>query len=336
MLLDLDLVEPLFCCPRTRVPLIRDGAALRCLDDDRCSYPAIQGAPVLIDFTRSILSREQITESDVGSPVRRRATQGIKHALKRVLSPEKRSTRRNIDRLIAALPRDHRPLVLVIGGGTVGQGIGALYDHPDLGIAAFDIYHSPNIQFIADAHSIPLRDRTFDAVVIQAVLEHVLDPQQVVDEIWRVLKPDGLVYAETPFLQHVHEGAYDFTRFTESGHRFLFRRFALVDSGISGGPGTQLIWSIDYFARAVFRSRLIGKMFKLAFSWLQLFDGLVPSTYASDAASGLYFLGRRSNRTVSPREIVSFYRGAQAADRREAALPGMTGDTLPDARRAPP
>lgn len=312
MLVEIDRLEPLFCCPRTRAPLIGDGAMLRCADDDRCSYSAVQGVPVLIDFARSILSVGEVTENNVDSPVRRRTPEGLKRAVKRILSPEKKSTRRNIDRLIAALPRDHAPLVLVIGGGTVGQGMAALYEHPDLGIAAFDIYYSPNIQFIADAHSIPLRDRSVDAVVIQAVLEHVLDPQQVVDEIWRVLKPDGLVYAETPFLQHVHEGAYDFTRFTESGHRFLFRRFELVDSGCSGGPGTQLTWSIDYFARALFRSRLVGKMFKLAFSWLQLFDACVPSSYASDAASGVYFLGRRSVRNVSPQEIVAFYRGAQA------------------------
>jgi len=312
MLVDIDQLEPLLCCPRTRVPLVRDGAGLRCADDDRCSYSAVRGAPVLVDFAQSILSFEEVTENDIGSPVRRRVARGLKRAVKRVLSPEKKSTRRNIDRLIAALPHDRAALVLVIGGGTVGQGMGALYEHPDLGIVAFDIYYSPNIQFIADAHSIPLRDRSVDAVVIQAVLEHVLDPLQVVDEIWRVLKPDGLVYAETPFLQHVHEGAYDFTRFTESGHRFLFRRFELVDSGCSGGPGTQLTWSIDYFARALFRSRMAGKIFKFAFSWLRLFDAFVPPSYASDAASGVYFLGRRSSRTVSPHEIVAFYRGAQA------------------------
>lgn len=311
MLVDLDQLEPLLCCPRTRVPLVRDGAVLRCVDDDRCGYAAVQRAPVLVDFAQSILSSEQITESGVGSPVRRRTTRGIKRAVKRILSPEKKSTRRNIERLITALPDGREALVLVIGGGTIGQGMSALYDHPNLRIAAFDIYYSPNIQFIADAHSIPLRDRSVDAVVIQAVLEHVLDPQQVVDEIWRVLKPDGLVYAETPFLQHVHEGAYDFTRFTESGHRFLFRRFELIDSGCSGGPGTQLTWSIDYFVRALFRSRLAGKIFKLAFSWLRLFDAFVPPSYASDAASGIYFLGRRSSRTVSPHEIVAFYRGAQ-------------------------
>ena len=312
MLVDLDQLEPLFCCPRTGVPLVREGDALRCLDDRHCRYEAVHGAPVLVDFGHSVLSPQQLAGTEAGSPVRRRMTQGLKHAVKRVVSPEKRSTRRNIDRLIAALPQDRDALVLVIGGGTMGQGLSALYTHPRVRIAAFDIYYSANVQFIADAHRIPLRDASVDAVVIQAVLEHVLDPQEVVDEIWRVLRPNGLVYAETPFLQHVHEGAYDFTRFTESGHRNLFRRFTLLDSGVSGGAGLQLMWSIDYFARAVFRSRLVGKMFKLAFSWLRLFDAVIPSAYASDAASGVYFMGCRSARTVSPQEIIAFYRGAQS------------------------
>ncbi len=56
-------------------------------------------------------------------------------------------------------------------------------------------------------------------------------------EIHRVLRPGGIVYADTPFLQQVHEGAYDFTRFTDSGHRFLFRRFERIDSGSVAGCG---------------------------------------------------------------------------------------------------
>ncbi len=313
MLVELDQIEPLLRCPRTRGMMARDGATLRCVDDADCVYQAVNGAPVLVDFSRSILSFDEVMESEGASPVKRRALDRLKQPIKRILSPVKGSTQRNIDRLIACLSHKRSPLVLVIGGGTVGQGVNALYAHEDLRVTAFDIYFSPNVQFIADAHNIPMRDGSVDAVVIQAVLEHVLDPQQVVEEIWRVLAPDGLVYAETPFLQHVHEGAYDFTRFTESGHRFLFRRFELIDSGVSGGPGTQLIWSIDYFSRAVFRSRLVGKAFKFAFSWLRLFDAAVPDSYASDAASGVYFLGRRSSRTVSPREMVAFYPGAQVA-----------------------
>ena len=37
-------------------------------------------------------------------------------------------------------------------------------------------------------------------MLVQAGLEHVRDPWQVVAEIHRVLKDDGLVYAETPFM----------------------------------------------------------------------------------------------------------------------------------------
>ena len=83
----------------------------------------------------------------------------------------------------------------------------------------------------------------------------MLEPGRWCAEIHRVLKPGGLVYAETPFMQQVHEGAYDFTRFTESGHRYLFARFDLIDSGVTAGAGTQLLWSLDYFVRGLFRSR---------------------------------------------------------------------------------
>ena len=52
-----------------------------------------------------------------------------------------------------------------------------------------------------------------------------MDPNKVAAEIFRVLSSDGIVYAETPFLQESHEEPYDFTRFTELGHRWLFRNF---------------------------------------------------------------------------------------------------------------
>ena len=52
-----------------------------------------------------------------------------------------------------------------------------------------------------------------------------------------MLKDDGLVYAETPFLQQVHGGPYDFTRFTHLGHRRLFRKFIELESGATAGAG---------------------------------------------------------------------------------------------------
>ncbi len=174
-----------------------------------------------------------------------------------------------------------------------------------------DIYLSGFVRVIAGAHQIPFAEGVFDGVIVQAVLEHVLDPNLVVEEIWRVLKPDGLVYAETPFLQQVHEGPYDFTRFTESGHRWLFRKFESLDSGVVAGPGLVLQWSIDYLIRGLFGSKTAGirsRRLTCAARWL---DSRIKSDYAVDSASCVFFFGRRSNETLTSHEIALHYKGAQ-------------------------
>lgn len=312
MLESAEAARELLRCPRSGAPLrfAEDGSAASL--DGRTRYPASRGLPVLIDFERSVIDPAEMAGDEGESRIERPRYWGLQKFVKGLLSPPKHATRRNIARFARLLKeRSSHPRILIIGGGTVGQGMQPLYDDPDLGVIAFDIYHSEHAHFIADAHAIPMLDEAVDGVVIQAVLEHVLQPGEVVDEIWRVLRPGGLVYAETPFLQQVHEGPYDFTRFTESGHRYLFRRFAMVASGVSAGPGTQLLWSLDYFARSLFRSRLAGKAAKLAFFWLNYFDRLIPEAFASDAASGVYFLGAKADETLSAKDIIAFYRGAQ-------------------------
>lgn len=312
MLVGREEFEGLLRCPRTGQPLTWGDDGLLAGDGDGTRYPIAGGVPLLVDFENSVISESFASAAGVESGVERKQRRGVAAFVKKLLSPPKESTRDNVGQFRSLLrKRGGKPLVLVIGGGTVGQGMQPLYDDLDVRLLTFDIYRSGHVHFVADGHSIPLADRSVDAVVIQAVLEHVLDPAKVVSEIWRVLKDDGLVYAETPFLQHVHEGAYDFTRFTESGHRYLFRRFGMIASGASGGPGTQLLWSIDYFFRSVFRSVKIGKIAKLAFFWVRYADRFVPAPYASDAASGVYFLGVKSDGGMTPDDAIAFYRGAQ-------------------------
>ncbi|MCX6704290.1 MAG: class I SAM-dependent methyltransferase, partial [Candidatus Woesebacteria bacterium] len=44
---------------------------------------------------------------------------------------------------------------------------------------------------VADAHKLPFESETFDAVFALEVLEHVIDPAKVLNEIKKVLKADG-------------------------------------------------------------------------------------------------------------------------------------------------
>ena len=310
MLADIAQLDGAFRCPKSGKPLRFEGTKVT--SQGACAYPVAGGLPVLIDFDSSVIKRETVEDTMAASVIERPNYSFGQRFLKKLLSPEKKATVRNVGNFIARLKKEtERPKVLLIGGGSQGQGMAELYDDPDVSLVSFDIYASSLCQFVADAHNIPIVDDHFDGVVVQAVLEHVLDPHQVADEIWRILKPGGLVYAETPFMQQVHEAAYDFTRFTESGHRYLFRRFDLVDSGPSAGPGRQLMWSVDYFARSVFRSRTAGKLAKLAFFWAQYFDEIVPKSYAIDGASGVYFMGTKSERTISAADIIAHYAGAQ-------------------------
>jgi len=280
-------------------------------NSNNLKYPIINGYPIVIDFKQSILAPDQYLNNQANSPIERKKYNYIEQKIKQLISPPKKRTAENVTKIREILGEKIKPKVLIIGGGSIGQGMQPLYNDPKLDLIAFDIYISDNVQFVADAHQIPLPDNYFDCVIIQAVLEHVLEPQKVVQEIYRILKKGGIVYAETPFLAQVHEGAYDFTRFTESGHRYLFKQFELINSGVTAGAGTQLLWTIDFFSRSLFRSEKVGKLFKLLFFWLRYVDEIIPEKYAVDSASGVFFLGIKTEKILLPPDIIKHYQGAQ-------------------------
>jgi ubiquinone/menaquinone biosynthesis C-methylase UbiE len=327
-LLDLADVAPLLACPRCRSHVVEAAEGFGCSSDSCAlsapgSFPVTGGWPTLVDFEHSIFEPAELLGPSIeAAPGLGRWSIGrLPPRLRSWWKPRNQVAARNVETLLGLL-RLPAPLILVIGGGTIGSGVEAIYADRRARIVAFDIYKTPLVQFLADAHQIPLADASVDAVLVQAVLEHVLDPGQVVEEIHRVLRPDGLVYAETPFMQQVHAGAYDFTRYTSSGHRYLFRAFEEIAAGPVAGPGTQMLWSVDHAVRGLVRSELAGKLARLAFFWLRYLDRLVPTSFAMDNATAYFFLGRRSERQLSPREIAGYYRGAQRSAPRSFAAPG--------------
>lgn len=58
--------------------------------------------------------------------------------------------------------------------------------------------HTKSIEYIlGDAYSLPFADKSLDVVTAMDFLEHVEDPEKVVKEISRVLKPNGLFIFHT-------------------------------------------------------------------------------------------------------------------------------------------
>jgi SAM-dependent methyltransferase len=311
--LDAMVDQDLFICPRCGSPVRPEDGAWHCAGAS-CAFadqpfPVVSGVPALVDFEASVLDANRLRAVEGASEVRRSRSAG---RLRRLVHPANTTAPANVARmeeLLKADAPDRNPRILVIGGGTVGDGLEGLYDDPTIDLISFDVYASPATQFVGDGHSIPLADGSVDGVIVQAVLEHVLEPTIVANEIHRVLRTGGIVYADTPFLQQVHEGAYDFTRFTDSGHRFLFRRFERIDSGTVAGAGTALRWSIDYFVRALTRSESLGRIASLCFFWLSYLDRFLDPRHSVDGASSVFFLGRKTAEQITGADIIDYYQG---------------------------
>jgi SAM-dependent methyltransferase len=299
--------EHLFRCPACRGELANPyQGQLRCV---LChsSYGLVGRVPILICSDRSLFDPDEAVNQRDRTPT---AVVGFRRAIPGLTNNY--NAKRNFRRL-GQLLREGAPdpVVLSIGGGEGGKGEDAL---DGIAILTTDVVLGPDTDALADAHDLPFADGAFDGVVIQAVLEHVLDPSICVAEVHRVLKPGGLVYAETPFMQQVHLGRYDFTRFTALGHRRLFRKFEAIDTGMSAGPGSALAWSLAHFLASFSRGPRMRKVLmalgKCMFFWLRLLDvPLKNNDAAYDAAAGFYFLGRRSEHTLADAELLATYRG---------------------------
>lgn len=95
-----------------------------------------------------------------------------------------------------------------------------------------DIDPKRNPDILADAHNLPIANESVDGVICKSVLEHVKNPFQVVEEIYRILKPRGKCFIYVPFLFAWHSSEKDeedFWRFSEDGIKYLFRKFRKIE-----------------------------------------------------------------------------------------------------------
>ena len=202
------------------------------------------------------------------------------------------------------------PKVLIIGSGEVGEGVNFMIDDNEISLVGIDVYENDHVNIVADAHYLPFAKNSFDGVWIQAVLEHCVMPYDVVEQIHRILKPEGIVYAETPFMQQVHEAAFDFTRYTVLGHRYLFRDFEAIKIGGNRGSDVVLSWSVNYFIFSISKNKLLGKIFGLFMRIiLWPFKIFIKPESLFDSSSGVFFLGRRSNERIAHKDLVRLYKG---------------------------
>lgn len=188
------------------------------------------------------------------------------------------------------------PKILCVGAGEgEGEGIGILKPY----LTNIDIKQGKDIDIVCNAEKLPFKDNTFDAVIFQAVLEHIKNYREAIKEAHRILRDGGYIYVEMPFLQGRHS-AGDYRRFTLDGLKLELSAFKEIRAGISVGPFSSFVW-VTYMLLALIFSlgnKWLFDKLKLLFLYL-----LFPLKYldiffsnsknAEIIASAFYFLGKK-------------------------------------------
>jgi SAM-dependent methyltransferase len=287
---------------------IKDTVCLHCYqtlqirtDDFYCplcsrKYPIIHGVPILLEKDNLI----------VQVPIDTKPVSYLRNQIRKLLqvrpdSQYSTATQANVKRIASQL--SPQAVVLFVGGGI------STYGHymDELGLQIIEnsinleIMPGPVVDIVADGHKIPFPDNYFDAIICQAVLEHTQDSNRVVAEIYRVLKQDGIVYAEIPFLAPVHMDS-DFRRFTRMGIKELFSAFCPIQVGVNGSIASSFVLiSINFCATLLsFNTMPLYHIWRFIFGWLfspiKYLD-LIFCHYSTApvSASSTYFLGTKKN-----------------------------------------
>jgi SAM-dependent methyltransferase len=162
-------------------------------------------------------------------------------------------------------------LVLNIGAGGI-SGCGKRLWKSD-GLESCEVIHmdigiGDTINVQGDAHRLPFNDGSVDAVVMQAVLEHLHSPELSINEAWRILRPGGYLYIEMPFLQGYHADPHDYQRYTLNGLRERLKMFTEVMSGVSVGPFCTLVWYLRDALSSCFSNTVLYATSRLLVGWL--------------------------------------------------------------------
>ncbi len=110
-----------------------------------------------------------------------------------------------------------------------------------------DARPGPGVDLVADVEALPQRDASVGTVIAMNTFEHVPRFWRGFDEIYRVLRPDGLVLVSCPFYFHVHAFPSDYWRFTPEALNLLLAAYPtriLGQQGPSKRPAG--VWAVGF------------------------------------------------------------------------------------------
>jgi SAM-dependent methyltransferase len=185
----------------------------------------------------------------------------------------------------------------------INLGSGPTYFMGRRDIINIDIFPFREVDVVADAVNLPVKDESVDLILNLALLEHVADPEAVVKEMHRIVRKREKVICYIPFIVPFHPAPDDFQRWTRTGVRKLFSCFDRIEISIGCGPTSGMLWVFqEWFSIFLsFGNRTVHDILLLVLmvitAPIKLLDVfMIKFPDAEKIASGFYVIAKKEER----------------------------------------
>ncbi len=108
----------------------------------------------------------------------------------------------------------------------------------------------------------------YNFILCTGLLEHIPDPQRIIDDFYRILKPEGKLVIAASAVSSFHEGPNDFFRFTPYGFKLLFSQWKNINIKGSSLPFETIAILLQ---RILLQSKVKHRIIRLSIELLCLF-----------------------------------------------------------------
>lgn len=182
----------------------------------------------------------------------------------------------------------------------INMGSGPQYFKNRRDIINIDVFAFDEVDIVADVTGLPICDNSVDFILNIAMIEHVEEPEKVIQEAYRILKPGGIFFGYLPFMAPYHAAPNDFYRWTKPGIKKLFYGFKSIEIDIGAGPTSGMLWVLQEWL-AIFFSFGSRTMHDIIFMFMMVLTApikladilLVHFPNAEKIASGFLITGKK-------------------------------------------
>lgn len=173
-----------------------------------------------------------------------------------------------------------------------------MYADRYIGVDWSSTIHQLKADIVADLNKpLPIESESADHIVSFEVLEHLAEPQMMLSEAFRILRPNGGLTLSVPFQWWVHEEPWDFQRFTRYGLEYQLKKAGFGNIVIQPTTGFWSMWilKLNYqLARLIRGPRIVRVLIRLSlipFWWLwQTLALLMDGIWKEERETAGYFV----------------------------------------------